>query len=117
MSGKEIPVQDIYCAVVVSATDHDFEELYTLDNTHYGRLLLIFRIGDGLETFREYAQQGLKPGYQAKTMMVIAHTLEDVRAEFDKRGLLPGGPSRVAVEGTPFFDEVLAQLVTDTLWA
>ena len=91
--------------------------LYTLGKTHYGQLLFIFKPPGGeLESFKLYAQQSLKPGYTIKTLVVVAETLDQVHQALEEHNLVPGGESRVAVEGTDFFDECIAQLLTDTIW-
>jgi hypothetical protein len=106
----------MFIVVTVSPTSGSPETIYTLSGTHYGRLLLVFK-GDGeLETFAEYARQTVKPGFVIKKVLIIANDLDQFHAEVQKRKLLPSGPSRVAVEGTPFFDEVIAQLMADTIW-
>jgi hypothetical protein len=91
--------------------------LYTLSKTHYGQLLFIFRQpSDELENFKQYAQRSLKLKYTIKTLVVVAETIDQVHHALQEHNLLPSGESRVVVEGTVFFDECIAQLMTDTIW-
>ena len=107
-----------FSVLVVTAIDHSFEVLYTVEGTHYGRVLFVFQVsGSELAKFRDYAQRTLTCGYEIKILLVMAENLERVHVELDKLNLLPAGQSRVAVEGTSFFDEVIAQLITGTIWA
>jgi hypothetical protein len=108
---------NIFTVVTVSSISGSPETVYTLSGTHYGRLLLVCTGEGEIETFAEYARQTLKPGFEIKTVSIIARDLDQFRAEVKKRRLFPSGPSRVAVEGTAFFDEVIAQLMADTIWA
>jgi hypothetical protein len=111
-----IEADKLFFVLIVSAVHDEFEEIYTLEGTHYGRLLPIFRLNGELENFKRYAQQNIKSEYKIKTFIIVAESLEQVHRELEMRNLVPSGPSRVAVEGTSFFDEVFAQLMTDTLW-
>jgi hypothetical protein len=113
---KGVSVDKLFCVLVVSAVDRDYEVLYTLDETHHGRVILIFRISGELESFKNYAQSAVRADYEIKTM-IIADDLDQVRAELTSRELIPSGPSRIALECTDFFDEVLAELMTGTIWA
>jgi len=113
----EVNSGDIYIVLNVSDLAGNVMALYTLNGTHYGRILPIFRSGQGeLEQFREYAAASLKPGYKIETTAMLANNLDQVHDTLEQQNLLPAGESRVAVEGTAFFDEVIAQLITDTLW-
>lgn len=106
-----------FVIITVSPVDGGSETLYTMIGTHYGRLLLVFRPNGEFESFAQYARQTLKPEFKIETVLVIANDVNHLYDELERRKLLPFGPSRVAVEGTDFFDEVMAQLITDTLWA
>jgi hypothetical protein len=106
---------ETYIVVGVGGGDSEIRALYTLTGTHYGVLLLVFRSFDGeVRRFQAYVQQTLKPGYHANTILIVAKGIEEALAALQERGLVPSGP-RVAVEETPFFDEVIAELLADTI--
>jgi hypothetical protein len=107
-----------YFVLYVTRREDQFEEVYTLDGTRYGRLLLIFvESSRELETFKAYAQETLKPGYSIETAMIVAYNLDQVQVALEREEVLPSGTLVVAVEGTPFFDEVIDQLRAETIWA
>jgi hypothetical protein len=91
--------------------------LFTLEETHYGRLLLVFTNTKGeLKRYLAYAQATLKANYEIKTIAVVADNLDQVHSALERERLLPGGDTRVAVEGSELFDQVVAELLSDTLW-
>jgi len=91
--------------------------LYTLDNTKHGRLLFIFRPPSReLDNFRAWAQRSLKAGYSIETMVVVADNLEQVHSKLQESNLLPEGSNCVSVEGTPFFNQVIRELIDNTIW-
>lgn len=111
-------MQDAYIVTHISDGDGHVLALYTIDGTRYGRLLLVFRHPEGeLSRFKKYAASTLKPGYAIGTTTVVADSLDQVQAALQREGLVPEGQTQVAVEGTTFFDEVVAQLITGTIWA
>jgi hypothetical protein len=88
-----------------------------LADTRYGQLLFIFvPPSDELESFKLFVEQSLKPGQRTETLLVAAENLEGVRDNLTVRHLLPSGPSRIAVEGSIFFDECFAELICGTIW-
>jgi hypothetical protein len=116
MEPKGIEIERLFTVLLVSASDRNYEVLYSLSGTHYGRVIPIFRVAGELESFKAYAQTSLSPNYEIKTMLIVADDLNQIYAELTKRNLIPSGASRVALEGTDFFDEVIAELITGTIW-
>jgi hypothetical protein len=106
----------LYFVLLVSAVHHDFQVLYALSGTRYGQVIPIFRVRGERESFKVYVEKSLKADYTIRTMMIVADNLDQVYSELTRRELIPGGQSRVAMEGTDFFDEVFAELMTGTIW-
>lgn len=116
MDSGEVNSEELFVVHVVSSIERNVEVLYTLNNTHYGKLILVFRVGPEFDNFKAWAQKTVLAGCEVKTLVVLANDIEQVRATLLERNLLPSGLSRVAVEGTDFFDQVFAELIADTLW-
>lgn len=108
-----------YFVLYAAQREQDVRVALTLEGTRYGRLLLIFvnPWGDEFKVFKANAEASLKPGYTIEETVVQANTPEQVLAALEREGVLPQGELSAAVEGTPFFDQVIEQLHSDTLWA
>ena len=88
-----------------------------LADTRHGQLLFIFvSPSDELQSFQLYVDQSLMPGQRTEMLLVAAENLDDVRDNLTVRNLLPNGPTRIAVEGSIFFDECFAELICGTIW-
>lgn len=113
---EQIRAEDTYVVLAVADTAGNTKALYTLNGTRHGTILPIFRIGGELDRFQSYAQQTLKEEFRIESILIVANNLNQIRVTLEERELLPSGQSRVALEGTDFFDEVIAELLSDTLW-
>jgi len=88
-----------------------------LADTRHGQLLFIFvSPSDELQSFKLYVDQSLMPGQRTETLSVAAENLDEVRSHLVVRHLLPSGATRIAVEGSIFFDECFAEFICGTIW-
>ena len=117
MTQIEIAPDNKFIVLLIADSAGAVKTLHTINGTHYGRLLPVFREGGELSSFKAWALHGLRPGYEIRTLLILAEDIDKVRVTLAARNLLPAGETRVALEGTDFFDEVIAQMLTDTLWA
>jgi hypothetical protein len=89
---------------------------YTLQTRH-GQLLLLFVSDDReLPNFARFAADTLKPGYSIRTTVVLASNVKEAGDALVREGLIPSTPTALVLEGTPFFEQVIQELVDDTIW-
>jgi hypothetical protein len=105
-----------FIALYIVDAQEQAQIAYTLQTRH-GQLLLLFVSNDGeLPNFRRFAAETLNPGYSIHTTAVLAPDVKEAGEALKREGLIPSTPTALVLEGTPFFEQVIQELVDDTIW-
>lgn len=106
----------LFLVPYIADRDGTAQVAYTMQTRH-GQLLLAFVSQEQeFHPFTRFATETLKPEYTIRTMGLIAPDVEEVARLLDEDDLLPSTPTRIVLEGTPFFDQVIQELEDDTIW-
>jgi hypothetical protein len=105
-----------YLVLVITEEQNPLSTVFTLEETHYGRVLPVLLSREMLEDFQSFATSRLKTGQGIYNLGILAETFDQAELALRESDLLPLGTTLIAIEGTEFFDEIFAQLITNTLW-